>query len=238
MVAGLSHEVAQPLNAITNFAMASTRLLESDADEKLDTNEKSDADEKLESLKQYVQAITDQSRRCAAILRRLRDFSRRSPTQKDQCDLNQILWESFELVSAEMRQSSTRVRLDLSTTLPVVSVDRVQIQQVVINILTNALDALRVQSPEQRQITIRSTDGVEFAVFEVEDNGPGIAPEIAQRLFEPFFTTKTEGMGIGLNICETIVRNHGGKIVVTSNELGGATFRVQLPFQLNEEVTS
>ena len=226
MVAGLSHEVAQPLNAISNFATASHRLLESDTSEKLET------------LKEYVQAIVDQSRRSAAILRRLRDFSRRTPTQKDQCDLNQILLESFELVSPELRRNNTRVRLELSTTLPFMLADRIQIQQVVINLLTNAMDALGNQSPERRQITIRSRDEVEFVVFEVEDSGPGIPPEVAQRLFEPFFTTKSEGMGIGLNICETIVRDHGGKIAAVSNKLSGATFRIQLPFQLNEDVTS
>ncbi len=138
MVAGLSHEVAQPLNAISNFATASHRLLESDTSEKLET------------LKEYVQAIVDQSRRSAAILRRLRDFSRRTPTQKDQCDLNQILLESFELVSPELRRNNTRVRLDLSNVLPFVLADRVQIQQVVINLLTNAMDALRSQSPEAK----------------------------------------------------------------------------------------
>ena len=226
MVAGLSHEVAQPLNAISNFAMASHRLLESDSPEKLET------------LKEYVQAIMDQSRRSAAILRRLRDFSRRTPTQKDQCDLNQILLESFELVSPELRRNNTRVRLELSTTLPFMLADRIQIQQVVINLLTNAMDALGSQSPERRQITIRSRDEVEFVVFEVEDSGPGIPPDVAQRLFEPFFTTKSEGMGIGLNICETIVRDHGGKIAAVPNKLGGATFRIQLAFQLNEGVTS
>lgn len=226
MVAGLSHEVAQPLNAISNFATASHRLLESDTSEK------------LESLKEYVQAIVDQSRRSAAILRRLRDFSRRTPTQKDQCDLNQILLESFELVSPELRRNNTRVRLDLSNVLPFVLADRVQIQQVVINLLTNAMDALRSQSPERRQMTIRSREEAEFVVFEVEDSGPGIPPDVAQRLFEPFFTTKSEGMGIGLNICETIVRDHGGKITVVSNKMSGATFRIQLPFQHNEDVTS
>ncbi len=226
MVAGLSHEVAQPLSAISNFALASTRLLESGISDK------------IENLKEYIQAITDQSRRCAAIIRRLRDFSRRAPTLKTPCDLNQLLQESVDLIASEIRRYHAQVRLVLTANMPPVSADRVQIQQVMINLVNNALDAVRHQKQERRLVTIRTLGENGFAVIEVEDCGSGIASEIVPQLFEPFFTTKDEGLGLGLNICETIVRDHGGKIVVTTNEFAGATFRVRLPFQSHDEMTS
>lgn len=217
MVAGLSHEVAQPLNAISNFAVASTQLLNSD------TAGPSD------KLKEYVQTINDQSRRCAAILQRLRDFSRRVPTLKVLCDLNPLLRESVELIASETRRREARIQLELADELPQIAADRVQIQQVVFNLLNNALDAVRDQNLERRRMTVRSYAETNAVVLEVEDHGPGIVQEITQQLFEPFITTKQDGMGIGLSISKTIVSDHGGTIEASANHFGGATFRVRLP---------
>jgi signal transduction histidine kinase len=145
------------------------------------------------------------------------------------CDLALLLTETAELIAPEMRRHNTSVHLELSSHLPKISADRVQIQQVIFNLLYNGLDAVHNEIMERRRITIRSSCEAEWVIFEVEDHGHGISPEIIGNLFDPFFTTKEEGMGIGLNICETIVRDHGGKIGVDSNRYGGATFRVHLP---------
>jgi PAS domain S-box-containing protein len=217
MVAELSHEVAQPLSAIDNFAAASERIL--DAASELD----------LIALREYVGAIVKQSARCAAILERLRDFSRRTSTSRSECDLGELLRDSVELIISELRSHHVTVSIQLDDELPVVWGDRVQLQQVVVNLLTNARDAVQNQPPERRMIFVRARTDEDSLVFEIDDHGYGISAEVAARLFEPFFTTKDHGTGIGLSICQSIVKEHGGQIDASSNREGGATFRVRLP---------
>jgi PAS domain S-box-containing protein len=217
MVGALSHEVAQPLSAIGNFAAASARLLESTP--ALPSN----------SLIGYIQAIVKQNRRCGEILQRLRDFSRHAETRRSSCDINQLLHESAELVAHDLRRHDVTVRFRLATGLPPLQVDRVQLQQVVVNLLTNARDAVCDLAIDRRRITVRSRAEDDAVVFEVEDLGTGLAEDAIGRLFDPFFTTKTSGMGLGLNICQSIIREHGGQIEAFSNNFGGATFRVRLP---------
>lgn len=222
MVAALSHEVAQPLSAIGNFAAASEQLLQSQGS--------------LEKLGFYVRSISEQNRRCGEILQRLRDFSRRSTPQKSECDLNQLLHNSVELVSNDLLVHGVEIDFDLGLNVPTVSGDRIQLEQVVVNLLTNGRDALDGLPEERRTITVRSYVQDEMAVFEVVDQGLGLADaEIRRRLFEPFFSTKSAGMGMGLRICQTIVRDHGGQIEAIPNDTlaagaPGATFRVHLPF--------
>ena len=217
MVAALSHEVAQPLSAIGNFAAASGMLLETNPQES------------WELLKEYNQAISKQNKRCGAILERLRNFSRRSAAERAISDVNDLLRESTELMAHEIRRAGIKVRFDLEDALRAVVCDRVQIEQVVVNLLANARDALRDRPPDQRRITIRSRNDQAAVVFEVEDTGGGIAPEIIHRLFEPFVTTKTGGMGIGLSICRTIIRDHSGTIQAANLPTGGTLFRLTLP---------
>ena len=217
MVAEISHEVAQPLNAIGNFAAASERILETNVDGQLST------------LHDYVRAILDQNQRCITILGRLRDFSRRAPATHANCDIGQLLHDSVDLVSLELRRNNVKVEFKLADKLPPVQGDRVQLQQVIVNLLTNARDALEGQPENRRTITIRAYSEPETIVFEVEDAGCGISGDATLHLFDPFFTTKRHGMGIGLSICQSIVKDHGGRIEAVSNSSGGATFRVRLP---------
>jgi two-component system sensor kinase FixL len=217
MVAALSHEVAQPLSAIGNFAAASALLLESNPQES------------WELLQEYNQAIGKQNQRCGAILERLRNFSRRSAAQRTTGDVNDLLRESAELMAHEIRRAGIKVRFDLEESLQPVLCDRVQIEQVVVNLLANARDVLRDRPADQRRITIRSHNEQAAVIFEVEDTGGGIAPEVLHRLFEPFVTTKAGGMGIGLSICRTIIRDHGGTIEAASLPSGGTRFRLSLP---------
>jgi two-component system cell cycle sensor histidine kinase/response regulator CckA len=217
MVAEISHEVAQPLNAIGNFAAASERILETDPQGQLAT------------LCDYVRAILEQNQRCITILGRLRDFSRRAPTSFVPCDVGQLLHDSVNLLSLELRRNDVAVEFELAEALPQVQGDRVQLQQVIVNLLTNARDALEGLPADRRTIRIRSFAQAEAVVFEVEDAGSGLAGDALIHLFDPFFTTKRHGMGIGLSICQSIVKNHGGRIEAVSNARGGATFRVRLP---------
>jgi PAS domain S-box-containing protein len=217
MVAEISHEVAQPLNAIGNFAAASERILESDGGGQMST------------LSEYVRAILDQNQRCITILGRLRDFSRRAPTSQANCDISQLLHDSVDLMSLELRRSHVKVGFELADKLPPVLGDRIQLQQVLVNLLTNARDALQDQQEQRRTITIRGFAEPEAVVLEVEDAGSGFSGDALGHLFEPFFTTKRHGMGIGLSICQSILKEHGGRIEAFTNRQGGATFRVRLP---------
>lgn len=220
MVAEISHEVAQPLNAIGNFAAASVRILEGGADDQFET------------LHEYVAAILKQNERCVAILDRLRDFSRRAPTKPAPCDVAALLHESVELVAHDLRRNRVNVRYELDDNLPPVTGDRIQLQQLFVNLLNNARDAVQDQPKERRTIAIRAYAEHGTMVVEITDRGVGLAEDTAVHLFDPFFTTKEHGMGIGLSICQSIVNDHGGKIEGIPNlepEVG-ATFRVRLPF--------
>lgn len=217
MVAEISHEVAQPLNAIGNFAAASEKILEGGVDGQLST------------LCEYIRAILDQNQRCVTILGRLRDFSRRTPGTHASCDVCQLLHESYALMSFELRRSRIRVSFELPEALPPIRGDRIQLQQLVVNLLTNARDALVDQSDSRRTIVIRAASEANSVVFEVEDAGSGLTDDAKIHLFDPFFTTKRHGMGIGLSICQSIVKEHGGRIDAATNPQGGATFRVRLP---------
>ncbi len=219
MVAALSHEVAQPLSAIGNFAAACEKILSASSTQRRD------------DLSEYITAILKQNRRCAAILQRLRDYSTRTSDCRTQCDLVHLLRESVELVSSDLRRHNVNVRFDLPQELPTVLADRVQLQQVVVNLLTNARDAVCDEPDERRVITIRAAAERDAVAFYVEDFGPGFEGDGAERLFEPFYTTKKNGMGIGLSICQSIVLEHGGKIEASSNDAGGASFLVRLPLR-------
>ncbi len=222
MVAALSHEVAQPLNAIGNFAATCADLVDSEG-----TDEKT-------ALKEYISAIVTQTTRCGAILHRLRNFSRRAVMQRSVSDVNDILRQSLELLANELSWHNIEIDCELSKSPLPISCDPVQIQQVIVNLLTNARDALHGLPDERRRITFRSSINGEFVQFEVEDRGCGLTPEIEKRLFEPFFSTKESGMGIGLSISQSIIEEHRGQIDATPLAEGGTVFRVRLPIYSGE----
>ena len=217
MVAEISHEVAQPLNAIGNFAAASERILDTESADQLGT------------LHEYVRAILEQNQRCITILGRLRDFSRRAPSSHAACDVGQLLHDSVDLMSLELRRNNVKVEFQLADNLPPVQGDRIQLQQVIVNLLTNARDALDGQPDHRRTITIRTRAELDTVIFEVVDAGCGLSGDATVHLFDPFFTTKRHGMGIGLSICQSILKEHGGRIEADSNPRHGTTFRVHLP---------
>jgi PAS domain S-box-containing protein len=219
MVATLSHEVAQPMSAIAGFAAVCARHLQTPPE----------SWDKLESVRQCVDAIVEENRRCAEILRSLREYSRKSPRHRCGFDLNDVLRESIALTVNELRRHDVRIDCELAPASLLVVADRIQLQQVVVNLLTNARDALLDVEVSRRMITLRSFSDGDLVILEVEDGGIGLPSEETGRIFEPFFTTKDKGMGIGLSICRTILKEHDGEIQAFSNSKGGATFRVVLP---------
>jgi PAS domain S-box-containing protein len=221
MVANLSHEVAQPLSAISNFAAACVRILESAPPAGM-------AGAQTAELTEYIAAIVKQNQRCRGILERLRDFSSRGP-RLSRCDCNEILRDSVELTAFDLRQQRVSVHFDLEESLPSVFVDRVQMQQVLVNLLINARDAVCDSRAERREITLRSRATPRAVLLEVEDTGSGFSEAALRHMFEPFFTTKPHGTGIGLSICQSIIKDHGGEIEACCNRHGGSTLRIRLP---------
>ncbi len=216
LVAELSHDVAQPLVAISNYAASSTALIDSS-----DTTN-------WALVRDHLDHILQQSRRAAQIIHRLRDYSRKSSGPRVVCDLNDLIVSSVEMVSLELRGADVNVIWQLSPQLPAIEGDSVQLQQVFVNLLLNARDSLLETAAVSRKITLRTRAITDAVVIEVEDNGHGISEEIAGRLFEPFVTTKSQGMGIGLSICRSILQEHRGEIEYHHLESGGVTFCVRL----------
>jgi PAS domain S-box-containing protein len=217
MVAAISHEIAQPLSAMNNFAAACMILLDSQSALPRDT------------LQRHLREMAEEGRRAGAILEQIRGFVRKAPPHRSTCELNALLRQSLELMASELRQRAVTVHADFGQPDIRLLVDRVQIQQLVVNLLNNACDALRDAAATDKCVTIRSRAKGESAVIEVEDRGAGLPKDHAQRLFQPFYTTKRDGLGMGLSICKAIVDSHGGKIEAEPNVRGGATFRVTLP---------
>ncbi len=217
MATGIAHELNQPLSAIVNFANGCARRL------RLGIGEK-------EELIAAMEQIAAQARRAGEIIKRLRGMVTRKQPVREEVDLNTLVADACTLVSHDRKKLQVTIESRLSR-LPVVArVDPVQIEQVILNLLRNALDALEAREPERRRLIISTgitPDG--RAYIEVEDNGAGIAAEDLKHLFDPFFTTKKSGMGMGLSISQTIVTEHNGRIGARSVPGRGAVFTVELP---------
>lgn len=216
MTSGLAHELNQPLAAIENYVTSCRVLLKRLADVPAQV---------LESL----DAVTQEVARSAAIIRRLRDFVIRREPHHSSVNINRVIEEVVQLSRSEIWQYSAQVRLDLTTGLPLVQCDRIQIAQVVLNLLRNALDAMNEKEAERRLVTIATRRQDSAVEVSVQDTGSGLIGAAAQQLFEPFFTTKEHGMGLGLTICQTLVQAHGGRIWAETDPPHGTTLRFTLP---------
>jgi two-component system sensor kinase FixL len=217
MATALAHELNQPLTAVANFANAARRLLSSG------TN----ADgERLNAAREAMEQAAEQAVHAGAIIRRLREFVGRGDGDKRAVDVNALVTEAASLALAGTRQGGVETRVSLAPGLPRVLADRVQIQQVVVNLVRNAVEAMAEATRRELEVTTSLTDGVEIRVA---DTGPGLAREVADRLFEPFVTTKHQGMGVGLSICRSIAEDHGGHLTTVPRPGGGTVFCLVLP---------
>jgi two-component system sensor kinase FixL len=217
MASGISHELNQPLTAIANYAQASVRLLA------LPNHDLGDVREALEQ-------IAGQALRAGEIIRRLRSLVRKRETQREQAGINELITELNSLTRADARSSDVRIILKLAADLPCLSLDRVQIQQVLLNLLRNCIDALESIPAGHREVIIGTGTTAAGDVFvEIADNGAGIAPEMLPHLFTPFATNKSQGTGLGLAISRTIVEAHRGRLEYRANKPRGAVFILTLP---------
>jgi two-component system sensor kinase FixL len=216
MASTLAHELNQPLAAIANYSQGCVRFLE-------------DMDNAAAShIREALEETAKQSLRAGGIIRHLREFVTRGETEKSPENVRTLIEEAGALALVGSRQLGVRSVFDFAPNTEDVLVDRVQIQQVLINLMRNAMEAMR--ESDKRELLVRTArDGNRYVTIEVADSGPGISDEVAARLFQPFVTTKANGMGIGLSISRRIIEAHGGHIVASRNGNGGATFRLSLP---------
>jgi two-component system, LuxR family, sensor kinase FixL len=221
MASTMAHELNQPLTAVVNYLEAARHLLQRGPE----------AAERVEAL--MARAI-GQAERAGDVIRQLRQFVSKGETERRSQSLNQLVEEALALALVGTRQSGVRVRLDLDRGVSPVLVDAVQVQQVVLNLVRNAVEAMEAVERRELAIVTRAIEGEAMAEVSVTDSGPGIAPEIADRLFQPFVTTKETGMGLGLSICREIIEAHHGRLTVAPAASGGTVFRLTLPMPREE----
>jgi two-component system sensor kinase FixL len=215
MASTLAHELNQPLSAIVNYLKGSGRLIEDLAGDKAGM------------LREALGKASEQAIRAGQIIRRLRDFVSRGESERQVESLSKLIEEASALALVGAKELGVRFRMQFQPDADLVLVDRVQIQQVLLNLIRNSVDAMA--GLPRRDLTISTrTAGEETIEISVTDTGPGIAPEIADQLFQPFITTKRTGMGVGLSISRTIVDAHGGRLWVEPNPDGGTIFRFTL----------
>ncbi|MXY06864.1 MAG: PAS domain S-box protein [Gammaproteobacteria bacterium] len=215
MGSALAHELTQPLSAIVGFVEASAALLDQGGGEV------------PEKVREHMEQAVVQSLRAGDVVRLLREFTARGETERSVNDINVVVEETFRLATLGTAADGIDVKLDLAADLPPALIDQVQIQQVVLNLVRNSIDAL--SDSEVPAITLETVAGRERVEVVVRDNGPGISPDVRERVFEPFVSTKPDGIGIGLSICRTIIEAHGGRIEVEAGTECGAAFRFSVP---------
>ena len=211
----LAHELTQPLSAVTGFVEASAALID-----------QSDT-EVPARVREYMDQAVAQALRAGAVVRLLREFTSRGDTERSVEDINGVVEEICRLTTLGTAGDGLALELNLAADLPPVLIDHVQIQQVVLNLVRNSIDALR--DCETRTISVATLPKGDMVEVVVSDNGPGLPKEVRERVFEPFVSTKPDGIGIGLSICRTIVEAHGGKIAVDTGTKCGAGFRFSVP---------
>ena len=223
LTASIAHEVNQPLAAVVNAAAASLRWLNRETPN-------------LDEARRAMEWIIKEGDRAGEVIRRVRALVNKTDTQKTPLDINSVVNEANALVQRELLSHRVSLRTELVPSLPAVLADRVQLQQVIINLLMNAIEAMEIVTGRPSEVVIRSHHEADQVRVTVEDCGIGISAENVDRLFNTFFTTKAKGMGMGLSICRSIIEAHGGRLSATNNPGPGATFQFTLP--LHEKDTS
>jgi PAS domain S-box-containing protein len=217
LAASIAHEVNQPLAGVIANAAACLRWLDRGTPD-------------LNAARRSVEWIIDDGNRASEVIRRIRALAKKTDLEKVPLDINDVVKEVVALVQREVTSQQVSLRMELAPTLSMTFGDRVQLQQVVINLIMNGVEAMKFITDRPRQLVIRSRqDEIQNVLISVADCGTGISAENADRLFTPFFTTKSSGMGMGLSICRSIIETHGGRLWATANVPFGAMFQFTLP---------
>jgi len=187
-------------------------------------------------LREAISEMAEDGTRASAVIARIRALLKKDAADRVELDINDVIRDVAVLVRNEAARNHVQVRLDLAASLPPVLGDRVQLQQVLINLLVNGIDAMRTVTDRPRNLEIRSAKHADGVLVRVQDSGIGFDPDRATRIFEPFFTTKPQGIGIGLSISRSIIESHGGRLWAESGP-NGAVFQFTLPAPIGNGVS-
>ena len=217
MAAGIAHEINQPLSAISNYSQAAKNMF---AHGTADTD----------TLRSACDGIAEQAQRAAAVISNLRNFVRRREVEKERLSLKRLIDDVMILINADAAHKGVMVDVKTEDSLPEIAGNAVQLQQVLLNLTRNAVDAMSANVRRPKEITIEALHVADDRVeIRVSDRGPGISSSLEEAIFHPFFTTKEDGLGVGLAISRTIVDAHGGELSYERRREGGSTFVVSLP---------
>jgi nitrogen-specific signal transduction histidine kinase/PAS domain-containing protein len=217
LAASIAHEVNQPISGTLANAQAALRFLGAQTPD-------------LDEVKKALDRIVRDSLRAGAVVGRIRDLIKKAPAREDRVDINAAIREVIELTRGEATKNGVLVRTELAESLPLVRGDRVELQQVILNLVLNAAEAMSALAEGPRRLEIvTGRTGSGYVLVVVRDTGPGLTPAVEENLFKPFHTTKPSGMGLGLSICRTIVESRGGQIWASANAPRGAVFQFKLP---------
>ncbi|MBL6945480.1 MAG: PAS domain S-box protein [Rhodospirillales bacterium] len=217
MATGFAHELNQPLAAISNYSGGALRRIRS--------GELADGD-----VQRVLELVAEQSQRAGKIISRIRQFVAKGDNKTAQFNINETIRETADLVFGDALKHEVVIVLDLDENLPTTMGDTIQLQQVILNLARNGIEAMGEAGREFRKLTISTSyDGADGVDIAVSDIGPGLPPHVSEHLFDAFFTTKTDGLGMGLSICRSIVEAHGGHLTHSANLGGGTTFKFALP---------
>jgi C4-dicarboxylate-specific signal transduction histidine kinase len=213
--ASIAHEINQPIGAAITYADAGLRWLDAHPPN-------------LKEVRQAFGVILESGVRAGEVMNRIRALAKKAPLQKDSLEINEVIQEVVALTSREIEKNGISVQTQLVECLPAIQGDRVQLQQVLLNLLINAIEAMSGMSEGQRELLISTAKSGSGVVVSVRDSGPGLMPESVDRLFESFYTNKPGGLGMGLSICRSIIEAHGGRLWAGANEPRGAVFHFKL----------
>jgi len=217
MAAGLAHELSQPLTAITAYARGCLRLLAGSVPEPT-------------LLHEGIAEVVQQAERAGDVLDRLREFVRGGEFRRALTEIKSLIDAAVSLTRIEAMQQEVEIEVKVDAGLPAVLADRIQIEQVLLNLLRNAMDAMETANTKRRSIIVEARRNSKHAIeISVADSGPGVAAEVEDTIFEPFITTKPLGMGMGLSISRAIVESHGGSLRMSPSIRSGAIFIFDLP---------
>jgi PAS domain S-box-containing protein len=217
LTATIAHEVNQPIAATVTHAQAGLRWLRAESPN-------------LEEVQQAPTSIVNVGNRAGEVINRIRALVKKAPPSKDRLGINGVILESVELTRAEAIRNGISIATDLTDNLPAVEADRVQLQQVLVNLIVNAIEAMGSTSEGPRELLISTRNAESSAVLvALQDSGPGLEAAMLERAFESFYTTKPTGLGMGLSICRSIIEAHGGQLWASPNQRHGATFQFTLP---------
>jgi len=217
MASGMAHEISQPLAAIVNYTQGCVRYLQKEPHDPAQITE-------------IMNKAVAQAERAGEVIHRLKNFFCKGQLIKTPCKMNSLIREAVSLMRNDLNTSKTKIEFELAKELPVISADHIQVQQVVLNLIQNAIEAMKETEARSRRITIQTKSSNENSVeITVSDTGPGFSKEMIHKVFEPFFTTKAHGRGMGLAICRSIIEAHGGQFTINPNTNNNSWIKFILP---------